>query len=226
MALEQAGLLGPDVQLIHPLLTTPEERAIMKARGVSYSTSPQLEARRRLAARRHPARRAAGGGRQGQPLDRPHCLLSCDPFVFDAHPVRAALAPHRRARAAHAEAARCSSRRSTGPSTSASRIAPARSRRASAPTLSCCARPTSTWRRSPIPYEAVVSFGAAGECRYRLDRRPHPAPRRQVHGVRRREDRRRRARGSARIAREGRLADLSVRRTASSRASSIRPPRV
>ena len=35
MALEQAGLLGPDVQFIHPLLTTPEERAIMKARGVA-----------------------------------------------------------------------------------------------------------------------------------------------------------------------------------------------
>ena len=43
---ERAGLLGPDVQLVHPLLTTAEERAILKARGVSYSTSPQLEARR------------------------------------------------------------------------------------------------------------------------------------------------------------------------------------
>jgi cytosine/adenosine deaminase-related metal-dependent hydrolase len=46
MELERAGLLGPDVQLVHPLLTTPEERTILKARGVSYSTSPQLEARR------------------------------------------------------------------------------------------------------------------------------------------------------------------------------------
>jgi cytosine/adenosine deaminase-related metal-dependent hydrolase len=46
VALEQAGLLGPDVQLIHPLLTTPEERNILKARGVSYSTSPTGEARR------------------------------------------------------------------------------------------------------------------------------------------------------------------------------------
>jgi 5-methylthioadenosine/S-adenosylhomocysteine deaminase len=45
-ALERAGLLGPDVQFIHPLLTTPEERAILKARGCSYSTSPQLESRR------------------------------------------------------------------------------------------------------------------------------------------------------------------------------------
>jgi cytosine/adenosine deaminase-related metal-dependent hydrolase len=46
MELERAGLLGPDVQLVHPLLTTTEERAILKARGVSYSMSPQLEARR------------------------------------------------------------------------------------------------------------------------------------------------------------------------------------
>jgi 5-methylthioadenosine/S-adenosylhomocysteine deaminase len=46
MELERAGLLGPDVQLVHPLLTTTEERAILKEHGVSYSTSPQLEARR------------------------------------------------------------------------------------------------------------------------------------------------------------------------------------
>jgi 5-methylthioadenosine/S-adenosylhomocysteine deaminase len=46
MELERAGLLGPDVQFIHPLLTTPEDRAVMKARGVSYSTSPQGESRR------------------------------------------------------------------------------------------------------------------------------------------------------------------------------------
>src|SRR4029434_6747002 len=44
--LERAGLLGSDVQFVHPLLTAPEERAIMKARGASYSMSPQLEARR------------------------------------------------------------------------------------------------------------------------------------------------------------------------------------
>lgn len=44
--LEDAGLLGPDVQLVHPLLTTAEERQIMKERGVSYSTSPVGEARR------------------------------------------------------------------------------------------------------------------------------------------------------------------------------------
>src|SRR5436190_1145429 len=46
MQLERAGLLGPDVQLIHPLLTTPEDRAVLKSRGVSYSTAPQLESRR------------------------------------------------------------------------------------------------------------------------------------------------------------------------------------
>jgi cytosine/adenosine deaminase-related metal-dependent hydrolase len=46
MALEQAGLLRSDVQLVHPLLTTPEERAVLKMRDVRYSTSPAGEARR------------------------------------------------------------------------------------------------------------------------------------------------------------------------------------
>ncbi|MEJ0075984.1 MAG: amidohydrolase family protein [Alphaproteobacteria bacterium] len=46
MALERAGLIGPDVQFIHPLLTTPEEREVLKSRGASYSTAPQLESRR------------------------------------------------------------------------------------------------------------------------------------------------------------------------------------
>lgn len=46
MELERAGLLGADVQLVHPLATTAEERKILKARGVSYSTAPQLESRR------------------------------------------------------------------------------------------------------------------------------------------------------------------------------------
>jgi cytosine/adenosine deaminase-related metal-dependent hydrolase len=45
-ALEEAGLLGPDVQLIHALLTTAEEREILKKRGVSYSLAPVGEARR------------------------------------------------------------------------------------------------------------------------------------------------------------------------------------
>jgi cytosine/adenosine deaminase-related metal-dependent hydrolase len=44
--LEKSKLLGPDVQLVHPLLTTPEERRILAARGVSYSTSPTGESRR------------------------------------------------------------------------------------------------------------------------------------------------------------------------------------
>jgi 5-methylthioadenosine/S-adenosylhomocysteine deaminase len=46
MVLEQAGLLGSDVQLIHPLLTTEEERNILKMRDVRYSMSPTGEARR------------------------------------------------------------------------------------------------------------------------------------------------------------------------------------
>lgn len=44
--LNDAGLLGPDVQFVHPLLTTPEERQILRERGVSYSISPVGESRR------------------------------------------------------------------------------------------------------------------------------------------------------------------------------------
>ena len=50
MILEKAGLLGPDVQFVHPLLTTAEERRILAQRGVSYSTSPVGEAGRPAAA--------------------------------------------------------------------------------------------------------------------------------------------------------------------------------
>jgi cytosine/adenosine deaminase-related metal-dependent hydrolase len=48
--LEDAKLLAPDVQLVHPLLTSADERRIMKARGVSYSTSPTGESRRPVSA--------------------------------------------------------------------------------------------------------------------------------------------------------------------------------
>jgi cytosine/adenosine deaminase-related metal-dependent hydrolase len=44
--LEDAGLLGPDVQLVHPLMTSEMDREILAARGVSYSTSPLGEAKR------------------------------------------------------------------------------------------------------------------------------------------------------------------------------------
>jgi len=44
--LHKAGLLGPDVQLVHPLLTTAEDRKILRERGVSYSTSPVGESQR------------------------------------------------------------------------------------------------------------------------------------------------------------------------------------
>jgi cytosine/adenosine deaminase-related metal-dependent hydrolase len=44
--LDDAGLLGPDVQLVHPLMTSEEDRQILAARGVSYSTSPLGEAKR------------------------------------------------------------------------------------------------------------------------------------------------------------------------------------
>src|SRR5688572_10857352 len=44
--LEEQKLLGPDVQLVHPLLTTAEERKILRNRGVSYSIAPVGESRR------------------------------------------------------------------------------------------------------------------------------------------------------------------------------------
>jgi cytosine/adenosine deaminase-related metal-dependent hydrolase len=78
--LERAGLLGPDVQFVHPLLTTPEERTILRARGASYSTSPQLESRRAA---------QLGGIQLGELLEAgvrvslstDHIAsISCDPF--------------------------------------------------------------------------------------------------------------------------------------------------
>jgi cytosine/adenosine deaminase-related metal-dependent hydrolase len=45
-ALDEAKLLGPDVQLVHPLLTSVEERQILRERGVSYSIAPIGESRR------------------------------------------------------------------------------------------------------------------------------------------------------------------------------------
>jgi cytosine/adenosine deaminase-related metal-dependent hydrolase len=45
-ALDEAKLLAPDVQLVHPLLTTAEDRQILRERGVSYSIAPIGESRR------------------------------------------------------------------------------------------------------------------------------------------------------------------------------------
>jgi 5-methylthioadenosine/S-adenosylhomocysteine deaminase len=44
--LDSLDLLGPDVQLVHPLLTTAEERVKLREKGTSYSMSPVGEARR------------------------------------------------------------------------------------------------------------------------------------------------------------------------------------
>jgi cytosine/adenosine deaminase-related metal-dependent hydrolase len=44
--LDGASLLGPDVQFVHPTGTSAEDRAILAAKGVSYSTSPIGESRR------------------------------------------------------------------------------------------------------------------------------------------------------------------------------------
>jgi len=44
--LDGAGLLGPDVQFVHPTGTSAEDRAILATKGVSYSMSPIGESRR------------------------------------------------------------------------------------------------------------------------------------------------------------------------------------
>jgi cytosine/adenosine deaminase-related metal-dependent hydrolase len=44
--LDEAKLLGPDVQLVHPMMTSDAERKILAERGTSYSMSPLGEARR------------------------------------------------------------------------------------------------------------------------------------------------------------------------------------
>ena len=44
--LNDANLLSADVQLVHPLLTTAEDRQILKQRDVSYSIAPVGESRR------------------------------------------------------------------------------------------------------------------------------------------------------------------------------------
>ena len=44
--LNDANLLGADVQLVHPLLTSAEDRQILKQRNVSYSIAPVGESRR------------------------------------------------------------------------------------------------------------------------------------------------------------------------------------
>jgi cytosine/adenosine deaminase-related metal-dependent hydrolase len=44
--LEDNGLLGPDLQLVHPLGLTAEDIAVLAKRGVHYSSSPTGESRR------------------------------------------------------------------------------------------------------------------------------------------------------------------------------------
>ncbi|WP_170850465.1 MULTISPECIES: amidohydrolase family protein [unclassified Beijerinckia] len=44
--LEKQRLLGSDVQLVHPMFTAAEERAILKSRGTSFSSSPIGEVQR------------------------------------------------------------------------------------------------------------------------------------------------------------------------------------
>jgi 5-methylthioadenosine/S-adenosylhomocysteine deaminase len=65
--LNEANLLGPDLQLVHPLLTTAEERALLKQRNTSYSIAPVA------------ARRPAGVIQLGELLEAGvRCSMSTD----------------------------------------------------------------------------------------------------------------------------------------------------
>src|SRR5262245_1301018 len=65
--LNEANLLGPDLQLVHPLLTTAEERALLKQRNTSYSIAPVA------------ARRPAGVIQLGELLEAAvRCSMSTD----------------------------------------------------------------------------------------------------------------------------------------------------
>jgi len=79
--LERAGLLGPDVQLVHPLLNTPDELAILRARGASYSTSPQLEARRAAALGEIQLGELLAAGVKVSLSTDHMASISCDPFA-------------------------------------------------------------------------------------------------------------------------------------------------
>ena len=94
-----AGLLGPDVQFVHPTGTTAEDRAILAAQAASAIR------RRRSASRGVPAsagviqlRRAARSRRQGLALDRSHHDLQLRPVRRHAAALFAASQSPRRAR--------------------------------------------------------------------------------------------------------------------------------
>ena len=209
MELERAGLLGPDVQLVHPLLTTTEERAILKERGVSYSTSPQLEARRPPQLGEIQLGELLEAGVRVSLSNGPRRLRQLQSVRRDAHPVRAALAPHRRESAAHAEAAvaagddrrrrRSRHRRPHG-------FDHARQTRRPRPDAHHGHEHGA--RRRSLRGDCLA--GPADERPHRDRRRSRPASRRHIHRIRPREDRRGGARGGRRAARQGQVADLNV----------------
>lgn len=67
--LEKQKLLGPDVQLIHPMFTVAEERAILASHGSSFATSPIGEVARPPEGGVISARRVAPGQGVSQPFD-------------------------------------------------------------------------------------------------------------------------------------------------------------
>jgi cytosine/adenosine deaminase-related metal-dependent hydrolase len=146
--LDQAGMLGPDVQLVHPMLTTAEERAIMKARGMGYSISPVGELRRssKLGVIQF-SELLEDGVKISLSTDH-SANYNCDPFgnlrllfALHLHRVGNDKVPLTMKRLVQLGT-------SMARSISASPTRPARSRPASAPTSSWCGPPIPIWLRS------------------------------------------------------------------------------
>ena len=206
--LDEAGLLGPDVQLVHPLLTTPEERAILKARGVSYSTSPTGEARR-------PA--SVGVIQLGELLEAgvkvslstDHTTnYNCDPFV--AMRILFALHQHRIGNKIPltlkrlVQLATLDGAVDLGIADKTGSLTPGK--RADIILVR-----TTDINMTPVgdPYEALVSLRAADQCRHRDRGRPHSAPVGQVHCARPRQGRARSPGGGGGAAYQGKVAGVS-----------------
>ena len=98
--LEDAKLLGPDVQLVHPMLTTAEERRIM--RDARRELQHVTHRRNGTAGERRcdSVGRAARSRREGEHLDRQHEQLRRRLFPVHAHPLSPAHASHRAAHSA------------------------------------------------------------------------------------------------------------------------------
>ena len=177
--LDDAGLLGHDVQLVHPLLTTAEERAMLKERGTSYSMSPVGESRRPASAGViQLGELMESGVKISMSIDHT-TTYNCDCFVcmrmlYSLHQHRIGnrikLTTRRLVELATIDGAR-----DLGIADKVGSLTPGK--RADLILLR-----TTDVNMAPVgdPFEALVVAGAAGQRRHRGGRRPHPAPQQPI----------------------------------------------